>query len=96
VRLNQLLSVSSRLWVGGRWYSNATLRAYVDKDRLDDIKVGNLGTSESRELEPNNEQRLESEIPRDVIKDNTKGEGLKEVEEAKDNPISEPLDIVVW
>ena len=44
MRLNQLLSVSSRLWVGGRWYSNATLRAYVDKDRLDDIEVGNLGT----------------------------------------------------
>jgi hypothetical protein len=44
VRLNQLLSVSSRLWVGGRWYSNATLRAYVDKDRPDDIEVGDLGT----------------------------------------------------
>jgi hypothetical protein len=78
------------------------LRAYVDKDRLDDIEVGNLGTlvkqmeitvssgkmkcheeierkqnrtySESRELEPDNEQRLECEIPRDVIEDNTKGE----------------------
>ena len=44
MRLNQLLSVSSRLWVGGRWYSNATLRAYVDKDRPDDIEVGDLGT----------------------------------------------------
>ena len=44
MRLNQLLGVSSRLWVGRRWYSNATLRAYVDKDRLDDIEVGNLGT----------------------------------------------------
>lgn len=44
MRLNQLLSMSSRLWIGGRWYSNATLRAYVDKDRLDDIEVGNLGT----------------------------------------------------
>jgi hypothetical protein len=43
VRLNQLLS-ESRLWVSGRWYSNATLRAYVDKDRLDDIEVGDLGT----------------------------------------------------
>ena len=44
MRLNQLLSVSSRLWVGGRWHSNATLRAYVGKDRLDDIEVGDLGT----------------------------------------------------
>ena len=44
LRLNQLLSVSSRLWVGGRWYSNATLRAYVDKDRLDDIEIGDLCT----------------------------------------------------
>ena len=84
LRLNQLLSVSSRLWVGGRWYSNTTLRAYVGKDWLDDIEVGDLGTlemqmeisissgkmkwgkqaereqkrtySESRELEPDNEQ----------------------------------------
>jgi hypothetical protein len=36
--------VSSGFWVGGRWYSNATLGAYVDKDRLDDIEVGDLGT----------------------------------------------------
>lgn len=95
MRLNQLLSVSSRLWVGSRWYNNATLRAYVDKDRLDDIEVGDLGTSESRKLEPDNEQRLECEIPGDVIEDNTKSEGLQEIEEAKDNPISEPLNIIV-
>jgi len=66
-RLNQLLSVSSCLWVGGCWYSNATLRACVGKERLDEIVVGDLGTSESRELEPDNEQGLEGEIPRDVI-----------------------------
>ena len=44
VHLNQLLSMSSRLWIGGRWYSNATLRAYVEKDRLDDIEISDLGT----------------------------------------------------
>ena len=32
--------------------------------------------SESRELEPDNEQRLECEIPGDVIENNTKGERL--------------------
>ena len=44
MRLNQLLGVSSRLWVGRRWYSNATLRAYVGKYRFEDIEVGDLGT----------------------------------------------------
>jgi len=44
VSLNQLITVSSRLWVGGCWYSNTTLRAYVSKYRLDDSEVGDLGT----------------------------------------------------
>ena len=50
--------MSSCLWVGGCWYSNATLRAYVGKDRLDEIVVGDLGTL-SRQMEISVEWREE-------------------------------------
>jgi len=74
VRLNQLLSRSGRLGVCGRWNGSATLRAYVGKYGPDDVEVSDLGTSESRELKPDNEQRLEGEIPGEVIEDNTESE----------------------
>jgi hypothetical protein len=45
-------------------------------------------------LEPEDEDRLEGEIPGQIVEDGTEREALKEIEETKDNPVSEPLDVV--
>lgn len=51
--------------------------------------------TEGRELEPDNESRLEGEVPGDVVEDDAEGEGFHEVEEAEHDPVGEPLDIIV-
>ena len=48
-----------------------------------------------RELEPEDEDGLEDEVPWDVVEDEAEGEGLEEVEEAKDDPVGQPLDVVI-
>lgn len=47
------------------------------------------------ELEPEDEDRLESEVPGEVVQDNTGSERLEEVEEAEHDPVSQPLDVVI-
>ena len=51
--------------------------------------------SEGRELEPENEEGLEGEVPWKVIEDDTEAERLDKVEEAKDDPVSQPLNIIL-
>lgn len=46
-------------------------------------------------MEPDDEDGLEGIVPGDVEEDETKGETLHEIEEAKDDPVCEPLDVVV-
>lgn len=48
-----------------------------------------------RELEPEDEDTLEGKVPGDVIEDNTEADRLNEGEEAEDNPVREPLDVVL-
>lgn len=48
-----------------------------------------------RELEPEDEDGLEREIPGKVVENDAEGEGLEEIEEAKDDPVSQPLDVVI-
>lgn len=55
-----------------------------------------LAYSECRELEPEDEERLEGEIPWEVVENDAEGEGLGEVEEPKDDPVSQPLDVILW
>ena len=57
--------------------------------------VGKNTYAEGRELEPENEQALEGEIPGEVIEHNAEGEALEEVEEAEHDPVREPLDVVL-
>jgi len=47
------------------------------------------------ELEPENEESLEGIVEREIIENHSQGDGLKEVEEAKDDPIGEPLDVIL-
>ena len=52
----------------------------------------NLG---GRELEPEDEDGLECVIEGDVVEDDGEGKGLEEVEEAKSDPVGEPLDVIL-
>jgi hypothetical protein len=51
--------------------------------------------SESRKLKPKDENCLECKIPWEVVEDEAERKAFGEVEEAKDNPICEPLDIIL-
>ena len=51
--------------------------------------------AEGWELEPDNKEGLEGKVPGDVVEDDTEGEGFEKVEEAKDHPVGEPLDIIM-
>lgn len=50
---------------------------------------------ESWKLEPNNEDGFQSVVPRDVIQNKANGKGFQKVEESENDPICEPLYIVV-
>ena len=45
-------------------------------------------------MQPEDEEGLEREVPGEVVEDDAEGEGLEEVEEAEDDPVGEPLDVV--
>lgn len=51
--------------------------------------------TERGKLEPKDEQALERKVPGEVVQDGAEGEALEEVEEAEDDPVSEPLNVVV-
>lgn len=46
-------------------------------------------------MEPDDEDGLEGEVPGEVVQDYTEREALSEVEEPEDDPICEPLDIIL-
>jgi hypothetical protein len=50
--------------------------------------------SEVGKLEPENEKALECKVPGHVIQYNRESNALKEVEETKYNPVSQPLNVV--
>jgi len=64
------------LWIRGGGRGDTSRRAYVGKNGLDNIEVSHLGTTERGELEPDDEDGLEGKVPRNVVEDNAKGEGL--------------------
>lgn len=51
--------------------------------------------AELGQLEPEHEDGLEREIPREVVKDDTQGEALQKVEKAEDDPVREPLHVIL-
>ena len=51
--------------------------------------------SESGELEPENEERLEGKVPWEVIEEDAESQRLDKVEETKDDPVSQPLSIIL-
>jgi len=55
-----------------------------------------LCTAELRKLKPQDECSLEREVEWEVIKDNSEGKCFQEIEESEDDPVGEPLDIVLY
>lgn len=51
--------------------------------------------AEGRQLQPDDENGLEGVVPGEVIEENTDGETLEKIEETEDDPIGQPLNIVV-
>jgi hypothetical protein len=56
--------------------------------------VGNTYT-EVGELKPDNEKALESVVPGEVVQNDAEAERLEEVEEAEDDPVSQPLNVIL-
>ena len=54
-----------------------------------------MANSESGELEPEDQKRLEGVVPGDVVEENAEGERLDKGESAEDDPVSQPLNIVL-
>jgi hypothetical protein len=46
-------------------------------------------------LEPDDEDRFEGKIPREVVKHQTERDALGEVEEPKDDPVCKPLNVIL-
>lgn len=90
------ISLNGRLGDGvGGSTIGACLSLDVGKQRLHDSAIQSLGATERGELEPDNEDGLEGEVPREVVKDDTERKALEEVEEAEDDPVREPLNVIV-
>ncbi|KAI3493156.1 hypothetical protein L1887_42173 [Cichorium endivia] len=60
----------------------------------DDLAVDHLGALGLGQHEPHNGERLDGVVPGDVVEDDA-GEGLEEGEHAEDDPVGEPLDVVL-
>ena len=62
--------------------------------RAEQLVVHELGTLGLRKNEPDNGQSLESVVEGEPV-EHEAHKGLNEVEEAKDNPVGKPLDVVL-
>lgn len=51
--------------------------------------------TECRELKPDDEHSFHGKVPWEVIQHHSEGEALHKVEKAKDNPVGEPLNVVM-
>lgn len=57
--------------------------------------VEHLSSPGGGKLQPKNEGGLDREVPGEVVEDDTKGDALEESEEAENDPVSQPLDVIV-
>jgi len=78
---------------GGRVLS--TLGPNVVNDGTADRVVEGLCTLGGRELEPENESGLDGEVPWNVVQDNAESDALDEGEPAEDDPVCQPLNVVI-
>lgn len=60
----------------------------------DDLAVDQLGTLSLRKHEPNDGKGLDGVVPGNVVEDDV-GEGLEESEHAENDPVGEPLNVIL-
>lgn len=65
-----------------------------EESGADDLAVDHLGTLGLGEHEPDNGKGLYGVVPGNVVEDDA-GEGLEESEHAENNPVGEPLDVIL-
>jgi len=68
---------------------------HVGENGLEDGEVHSLCAAESGKLKPDDEDGLEGKVPGEIVKDETEGEAFQKVEEAKYDPVRQPLDIIL-
>lgn len=70
-------------------------RANVGEHGLEDSVVSSFGTSEVRQLQPDNEESLEGKVPGNVVQNHAKHDALDKGEETENDPICQPLNIIL-
>jgi hypothetical protein len=85
-------TLSSAVGVGG---DCTRVLGNVGENGFQDRQVYGLSAAEAGELEPDDEDGLEGEVPGEVVQNYTEQEALSEVEEPKYDPICEPLDVIL-
>lgn len=70
-------------------------RENVDCVRRTQTSIIDVTHFEGRQLQPQDKDGLEREIPGEVVEDDAEGKALEEVEEAKNDPVGKPLDVVL-
>lgn len=65
-----------------------------EESRADDLAVDHLGTLGLGEHEPDDGKGLDGVVPGNVVEDDA-GEGLEEGEHAENDPVGEPLDVIL-
>jgi len=84
------------LGVGASGRGNGTrLGDEVAQNGPEEPKVHGLCAASSRKLEPNNENALKGEVPGDIVQEGADGDVFDEVQGTKDDPVGEPLDVII-
>jgi len=87
------VGLSSGAGAGGGCNNGAVLDE-ADEQGPEEAVVQLLCAASSGELEPDDEEGLQGEVPGEVAENGADGEGLDKVEEAKDDPVCEPLGVI--
>jgi len=78
-------------WVGGRLRTGLDVACKVSED----VGVQDLGTSSSGQEEPDGENGLEDKVQRKPVEDEAEHHRFTEVQGAEDDPVCEPLLVIV-
>lgn len=49
-----------------------------------------------RQLKPQHGDRLQRIVPWNIVQDESQRDALRKVEKAKEDPVGEPLDVILW
>lgn len=67
----------------------------VAEEGFENVEISSMCTAGCWQLQPKDESGLQCVVPGDVIEDKAKSQTLEEIQETEDDPVSEPLGIVM-